>query len=193
MNGHMESAVAASRDAHTSGSAVAASPTVAVPVGTTAVAASPVAPAATLPSTSLTQELSDVKQRITAVEKEITAVEVEIVAEKKARDDCPVGSEARQEHTAELQQLRKEKEQLRKKEEQLRDEFKRKELDRSGECTHENAGVCEIALFHFRSRCFICRLIGVCVCLCVLFRVIRVIRVIWVIRGRARRAAVCEP
>jgi len=130
---------AASRDAPPRGSdaTVHSFASVAAAAGTTMAAAvgAVLPPAASPPGAPLAQELAAVKQRIAVVEEEITAVEAELVATKKARDACPLGSELRKEHTAELERLGRkverlgsEKERLGRKEERLCDELKRKEL-----------------------------------------------------------------
>lgn len=86
------------------------------------------ATAATPSAAPRVDDLAAVKQRIAHVAGEITVVEKEIAEAKTLRDACPVGSELRQEHTAELQRLGRKEDRLREEKSQLRDELKRKEL-----------------------------------------------------------------
>ena len=132
-----ESVTAANRDALRASASASVAPFAALPATAAASSSSSALP-------SIEHELATVKRRIAHVEGEITAVETEIVDAKTVRDACTVGSELRQEHTAELQRLGRKEERLRdekalllKKEERLHDELKRKELalEREGEYT----------------------------------------------------------
>ena len=114
--------VALGSDAHSATSMHAATPAAAAAASWPTPA--PAVPVPQLRSDPLDEELSAVKLRISAVEGEITGVEATTKQVRLIRDGCPLGSELRMEHTAELERLGREKEQLRRKEEQLRDEAK---------------------------------------------------------------------